>query len=307
MEDELGWEYFGADPMMSPQMMEHMDWHTDPANQNRTGNYGERFLMFHKAFVDKFDVFRQSKGLFPVSGWDPATPIPPALSHDHVLEAGRDTDYPNSVNPHCKTPTWATVVGGIEPDPRYGYTKLSQFKSLDELGRSIDSGWHGTVHNTIGGDMSQFHSPIDPIFWRWHRWIDNVRAAWQALQSPAHVNRLNIAASFVKILFGVTNDASGVVIGTDGKPHPVPGGPDDPLGMQLSPLSRDMLISLAVNELGAQHSDAGFREDIQRMSVKILDQNMSRLFKAQTEIEPDFEVNKVVEKKSTNKGKKSRK
>jgi len=61
MEDDLGWEYFGPDPEASPRMMEHMDWHNDPANQNKQGNYGERFLLFHKQFVDKFDVFRQTK------------------------------------------------------------------------------------------------------------------------------------------------------------------------------------------------------------------------------------------------------
>jgi len=292
MEDDLGWEYFGEDPMMSPRMKEHMAWHDDPANGNQTGNYGERFLIFHKQFIDKFDAFRQTKGLFPVSGWDPATLIPAAFSHDHVLWAGRNTDYPNSVDPHCKTPTWATLTGGTQPDPLYGYTKLSQFQSLDELGRSIDSGWHGTVHNTIGGDMMQFHSPIDPIFWRWHRWIDNVRANWLALQSPAHVNRFNRAASFVKILFGVVNDAPGKVIGADGNVHPVPGGPGDPLWTQLSPASRDVLIGLAVNELGAQHSNADFRENIQKMSTKMLNQNMSLLFSEQNKFNAESEIEK---------------
>lgn len=292
MEDDLGWEYFGADPMMSPRMKEHMDWHDDDDNKNRTGNYGERFLIFHKQFIDKFDVFRHSKGLFPVSAWDPATPIPAALSHDHILSAGRNTDYPNSVDPHCKTPTWATATGGTQPDPLHGYTKLSQFQSLDELGRSIDNGWHGTVHNTIGGDMSQFHSPIDPIFWRWHRWIDNVRANWQALHSPTHVSRFDRAASFVKILFGVINDAPGWVIGADGKPHPVPGGPGDPLWNQLSPASRDVLISLAVNELGAQHSNADFRQNIQQMSERMLNQNMSLLFSEQNKLNANSEIEK---------------
>lgn len=287
MEDDLGWEYFGPDPMNSPRMQEHMDWHNDPANQNRTGNYGERFLLFHKQYIDKFDDFRVSKGLFRVSGWDPATPIPPALSHDHVLMAGRDTDYPNSVNPHCKTPTWATVTGGSDPDPLYGYTKLGQFQSLDQLGRSIDSGWHGTVHNTIGGDMSQFHSPIDPVFWRWHKWVDNVRAAWVALQSPTHVNRLDLAASFVRILFGVTNDAPGVVIGPDGKPHPVPGGPGDPLWTRLSPTARDVLIGLAVNELGAMHSNEMVGRSIQRLSADMLGAQLPQLFSLRAEPNAD--------------------
>jgi hypothetical protein len=57
-------------------------------------------------------------------------------------------------------------------------TRLWQFASLDQLGFAIDAGWHGKVHNTIGGDMQQFHSPIDPIFWPWHKWIEEIRSQW---------------------------------------------------------------------------------------------------------------------------------
>jgi hypothetical protein len=278
MEDDLGWEYFGPDPEASPRMMEHMDWHNDPANQNKQGNYGERFLLFHKQFVDKFDVFRQTKGLIPVSAWDPTTPIPASLSHDHVLMMARDTDNPYAVNPHCKTPTWATSAGGADHDPIHGYTKLAQFQSLDELGRSIDSGWHGTVHNTIGGDMSMFHSPIDPIFWRWHKWIDNIRASWVAINAVSNFNHFNAAASVVQILFGVTNDAPGVVIGPDGVPHHVPGGPGDPVWKQLSSASRDVLIGLAVGELGSMVSHAETRVGIQKMSTHLLNMNGGNVF-----------------------------
>jgi hypothetical protein len=198
-EDDLGWEYFGVDPMSSPRMMEHMDWHNDPDNQSRTGNYGERFLVFHKQFVDKFDDFRHSRGLLSVTPWDPATPIPADLAHTRVLSDPRSTDNPVSINPACRTPAWATIAGGNEPDPLLGYTSLLQFQSLDELGRSIDAGWHGTVHNTIGGDMAAFHSPIDPIFWRWHRWIDGIRAAWAANQ---HVQAELRLSQTVRLLFG---------------------------------------------------------------------------------------------------------
>jgi Common central domain of tyrosinase len=53
-----------------------------------------------------------------------------------------------------------------------------EFASLDQLGRAIDAGWHARVHNTIGGDMRETHSPIDPIFWPWHMWIDEIRSRW---------------------------------------------------------------------------------------------------------------------------------
>lgn len=270
MEDDLGWEYFGpGDPMDSPRMHEHMDWHNAPENQNQTGNYGERFLLFHKQYVDKFDVFRISKGLLPVSPWDPTTPIPANLSHDHVLVAARVTDNPYAVNPSCKTPTWATVAGGIDADPVYGYTSLTEFQSLDQLGRSIDHGWHGTVHNTIGGDMSQFHSPIDPIFWRWHKWVDQVRATWTAISSlRARIS----AAAVITILFGGRNDAPGLGL-VNGRPVPIPGGPGDPVWRALSAMARDALVGIATHEIAGLMEDERPRMAIQRIALEVVNQS----------------------------------
>lgn len=189
-EDDLGWEYFGTDIHSSPRMMEHMEWHDAVENKERTGNYGERFLLFHKAFGEKFDDFRRSKQLLPVTGWDPATKIPDAFDHPHFIH-DRASDNPSAVAPGCKTPTWCSVEGGTDIDPLFGYQKLLQFKSLDELGRAIDKEWHPLVHNTIGGDMGTTHSPIDPIFWRWHKWVDMIRARWAAGQ--VRLGRQNVA------------------------------------------------------------------------------------------------------------------
>lgn len=162
--------------MKTDRMKEHMNWHEDPRNMSMEGNYGERFLLFHKQYIEKFDAFRISKGFLRLSSWDPSTIIPGRLAHEVPLMARgrRDTDNPYSIDALCKTPTWLTFSGGSFPAPLYGYRALWQFKSLDELGRAIDYGWHGKVHNTIGSDMMQYHSPIDPIFWPWHKWIDEI-------------------------------------------------------------------------------------------------------------------------------------
>ena len=276
MEDDLGWEYFGPDPVNSPRMQEHMDWHMAPENHDRTGNYGERFLLFHKQFIEKFDAFRISKQLLPVSGWDPATPIPDPLSHDHVLAAARHTNNPFAVDPHCKTPTWATVNGGNDVEPTYGYRSLCQFQSLDELGRAIDNGWHGTVHNTIGGDMASFDSPIDPIFWRWHKWIDNIRGAWVACA----IRKLKFnEATFVRILFGVVNDAPGVVIPPGGGPIPVPGGPGDPLWQRLSPAARNVGVGIALQHIADVVQDETAKRQIQELSVGLVSTHVKALLR----------------------------
>lgn len=247
-------------------MMEHMDWHSAPENQFRTGNYGERFLLFHKQYIDKFDVFRHSKGFMAVVGWDPSTIIPPNLPHDVILTAPRATNDPYSVNHACKTPTWLTLAGGTDIDPLHGYTSLCQFQSLDELGRSIDSGWHGAVHNTIGGDMSQFHSPVDPIFWPWHKWVDNVRATWQ--QCNNIFGGIHVPASFVQILFGIINDGGGIERLPSGQIiHVPPRGPEE-----LTRISEEKLhglIGLALDTISSRVTHVESRQALQKVASNL--------------------------------------
>jgi Common central domain of tyrosinase len=265
-EEKLVRDYFGPDPMNSPIMMEHMDWHNLPENKSKTGNYGERFLLFHKQYIEKFDNFRISKSFLPLSPWDPSTPIPPQLAHEEILVAPRLTDNPYSVNYLCKTPTWLTVAGGIDVDPKFGYTSLSQFQSLDELGFAIDYSWHATVHNTIGGDMSMFHSPIDPIFWPWHKWIDDIRATWEGSRVSLMAQK-NISA-VVAILFGVTGNGGGAVITPNGKIIKIP--PWDPLLLTDSKTTIDALMGLAINQLSYHLSDSESRQSLQKTAIRLL-------------------------------------
>ncbi|MDQ6666914.1 MAG: tyrosinase family protein [Thermoproteota archaeon] len=252
-------------------MMEHMDWHNKvenlPANREDpviSGNYGERFLLFHKQYIEKFDVFRITKSRLMVSSWDPSTVIPPQLPHEvPLMPSGlRDTDNPSSVDPWCKTPTWITFSGGTIPDPRYGHKALWQwqFLSLDELGRAIDSSWHGKVHNTIGGDMKQFHSPIDPIFWPWHKWIDEIRSLWNAgliaLSTFAGSHRVELLRPiFDKI---TTRLAPPSMVA------PVP------LLFHFSKPTIDVSLALAVNEISNQLSDSESRESLRKTAVNLL-------------------------------------
>ena len=57
-----------------------------------------------------------------------------------------------------------------------------------------------------------------------------------------------IPMSFVRVLFGVINDAPGVVIGADGKPHPVPGWPPDAWAVLREP-ERNELVGAAIQQM----------------------------------------------------------
>lgn len=157
-------------------MKRHMKFHMANENETQTTDYGQRFLIFHRKFLSEFEIFRKGHNMPPVQAWNPATEIPAELAH-----SPRVTSFPFKADAMCATPAWLTTGGGILEDPLWSYTNLKQFASLDELGRSIDFDWHNRVHRTIGGDMSTMHmSPFDPVFWCWHKWIDEITIRWEA-------------------------------------------------------------------------------------------------------------------------------
>ena len=167
----------------------HFNWHKTNMRSmnsiNRSSNYGLKFLTFHRKFIGKFDTWRKKKNLPLLVPWDPSTPIPNGLPH-----TPRDTNNPYSVEPRVARPSWLTTQGGFVRDSLYGYKMLSQFRTAAELGNTIDymhyamisggmASWHALVHSTIGGDMaSPATAPKDPIFWRWHKFVDNIYAEW---------------------------------------------------------------------------------------------------------------------------------
>jgi hypothetical protein len=155
----------------------HQHWHSE--NYRSLPDYGDLFLAFHRKLVRDFDVWRAERGYPPLRPWDPATPIPAQAAHP-----GRLSENPSAVDPLCRRPTWFTVEGGTTRDPDFGAARLGDFPSANQFGRAIDSvtppAWHTRVHWTIGGDMVDQHRVVlDPIFWRFHKFIDHLWDEWQ--------------------------------------------------------------------------------------------------------------------------------
>ena len=79
--------------------------------------------------------------------------------------------------------------------------------------------------------------------------------------------KVKIPLSYVRILFGVVNDAPGWVIGPDGKPHPVP-GPDP--WQRLSRADRTDLAALAVFQAAALVGDKKAARQIQKVAAGLV-------------------------------------
>jgi len=81
-------------------------------------------------------------------------------------------------------------------------------------------------------------------------------------------HRPDVPLSFVRILFGVINDAPGWVIGPDGKPHPIP-GPGDPW-FKLAPADRNELAALAIHQAAGVLADKKAARQIQNVAKKLV-------------------------------------
>lgn len=161
----------------------HEHWHLD-TDRGRPG-YGQAFLIFHRDVIGKHDAWRMAHGYPAAVPWDPSDPIPRDAGHQ-----GRLTSDPSAVDPLCRTPDWLKLNGNGERNSEFGAGGLSDFTSVDQLGRAIDSlvepNWHARVHATVGGDLASLHLfPLDPAFWRYHKFIDGLWRQWESATGTA--------------------------------------------------------------------------------------------------------------------------
>ncbi len=157
---------------------EHIYWHQFVGG----GSDWRQFLAWHGYFLRRFDEWRTAFGYATVAPWYPGRPLPtgPAFNHPASLRLAFNPD----VN---RIPTYYTIAGGTVADGG-GQTKLADYTSLASFTSSFEGTYHGQVHCNIGpavggffatsgagfGSMCRASSPKDPMFWRWHGFIDTM-------------------------------------------------------------------------------------------------------------------------------------
>jgi chitodextrinase/regulation of enolase protein 1 (concanavalin A-like superfamily) len=158
---------------------DHSSWHRDwmPG----VANYGVTFFDFHREFVDRFNSWRQEFGYPPVQAWNPGTPLP----------TGPDVNHGNRLANYVLTPppAWFSAIGssaarpnnGTACDTVIGQRSLLEFADRNALGCAVNKPLHSDVHNRVGGHMATTSgAPVDPIFWRWHEFMDTISQEWLA-------------------------------------------------------------------------------------------------------------------------------
>lgn len=177
-------------PYTNELLRHHVMWHKerlslttgDAPSASDTDRYGDDFYSFHRAMVLDYDAWRLEQGYPPVAPWDPATPIPPEFAYDAPTPACQPR---KKEDPKLPLPAWATLAGG-ETDPFFHeYRALCEFPDLNRLAKAIDGHgpetYHSKVHDNVSGDMNlPPTAPRDPIFWGWHKFLDEaVFRTWE--------------------------------------------------------------------------------------------------------------------------------
>ena len=182
-----------TNPLDGRMVDEHIYWHMNIDGNQSSFPAWMGFLAWHGEFIRRFDQWRQEFGYNPVAPWYPGRALPTGPQFD--ADAGLRNVYDPDNN---RMPTYYTIVGGSAADGG-GQTKLADYATLDDLTFSFEHGFHGQVHCNIGplggsffetsgpdyGSMCNASSPKDPMFWRWHGFIDTMYRNYCALRAGA--------------------------------------------------------------------------------------------------------------------------
>jgi Common central domain of tyrosinase len=167
---------------------EHIFWHQFVGG-GADGSWLQ-FLAWHAYFLRRFDDWRAEFGYDRVAPWYPGRPLPTGPAFDHPASLRQVYNADNN-----RLPTWFTIAGGTAARPPdasgtpSGQQKIIDFATLNNFSDAFEGTFHGQVHCRIGssnpalndffstsgpffGSMCKATSPKDPMFWRWHGFID---------------------------------------------------------------------------------------------------------------------------------------
>lgn len=153
----------------------HVAWHMN--TDMSAPDYGGKFVFFHAGMVE--DAGRRT-GMTPAElsnfAVELGKPLPSGFGADKNEFAAMLKDA--ALAPNTVTRTRYSMENGPTLPAQFSDANLAQFKTPDELGEALEQGFHGSGHNWIGGTMSTFQSPRDPVFFAWHGLVNQTLMKW---------------------------------------------------------------------------------------------------------------------------------
>ncbi|HEX8053110.1 MAG TPA: tyrosinase family protein, partial [Thermoleophilaceae bacterium] len=201
--------YFREDELANEH---HWHWHrVYPARRNDRGEFipaerqGELFVYMHQQMLARYDTERIAAGLDPVEPLDYTEPVPEG--YESSMPVPFPPREPNqSVDPgdvawlDARRAEVEAAIAQLDP-----HGEAERITAINTLGAVIEaahlvsdpdeaSGLHNSGHGALAalspqprGVMRATTQAIrDPVFWRWHRRIDDFAFRWQERFPGAH-------------------------------------------------------------------------------------------------------------------------
>jgi hypothetical protein len=181
--------------------MRHHEWHIclHPDATDWVGDpvYGAEFRRFHHDLIEEFQRWRTEHGYARIEPFITGPDATAPVGHTNRNGFNRPAGFRL---PSAGRPSYYTIEGGSVEDPYFttepGYytttttmkRRLADYRTVEELGRSIADSWHKQVHIQLGlpqfragaaGDIGTADIPNwDPLFYHWHLYVDTVFRDW---------------------------------------------------------------------------------------------------------------------------------
>jgi tyrosinase len=140
----------------------------------------QHFLPWHRLYTIKFeDIIRQVTGneAFTLPYWDwTANPQMPRI----FFGSGNPLDTATWNDPDTEAERSARLIGANNTlaSSTVNLSRVENQRQFAVFSNRLENGPHGGVHVAIGGHMSAFLSPLDPIFYLHHCNVDRIWARW---------------------------------------------------------------------------------------------------------------------------------
>lgn len=232
----------------------HQHWHTIyPPFDRESPVHGQLFLYMHQQMLARYDTDRRAVGLNPVDPYattfaeygDPARAVPATPVPAWIAVVFPDTFFARGGG-FLPGRVFAGTQRLANQQQSFARLKPTNYPNAEALGRDIESSRYyasdpvpSNIHNQghmLLGYVDATPPPrltvmadtptaiTDPVFYRWHRRIDDVSFAWQEAQTPNVLNAVQLADGTTSVTLGLDNNAAVTLHGATTVPWAKLGG-----------------------------------------------------------------------------------
>jgi len=152
------------------------------------------FLPWHRAYLVNFEsICRKLTGnndfALPYWNWttSPSIPAPFWGAGNPLLNTTRIATQSSVASSSMVGATTITNILNQTNFILFGSGQATTQRQLVSYG-GLEGTPHNYIHGFVGGDMSQFHSPLDPVFWCHHNMIECLWVHWNLDMGNANTN-----------------------------------------------------------------------------------------------------------------------